>query len=123
MQQSPRLRTYYFFFQAEDGIRDPCVTGVQTCALPISVALRPTVLLAILTFTAEAFIVAISVTEPGAVVLDAPIDIEDVYLPVVLPITSLAAVGQIPWEAKYSAIGVLAEPSKLTASDTCARAM
>src|SRR5438034_11444594 len=27
-----------FFFQAEDGIRDHCVTGVQTCALPISLA-------------------------------------------------------------------------------------
>src|SRR5215211_3497540 len=26
----------YFFFQAEDGIRGHCVTGVQTCALPIS---------------------------------------------------------------------------------------
>src|SRR5437762_4296812 len=26
-----------FFFQAEDGIRDTSVTGVQTCALPISV--------------------------------------------------------------------------------------
>src|SRR5207247_6296461 len=26
---------YCFFFQAEDGIRDPLVTGVQTCALPI----------------------------------------------------------------------------------------
>src|SRR5215207_10453016 len=25
----------HFFFQAEDGIRDPLVTGVQTCALPI----------------------------------------------------------------------------------------
>src|SRR5207237_10771043 len=25
----------YFFFQAEDGIRDSSVTGVQTCALPI----------------------------------------------------------------------------------------
>src|SRR5699024_12196180 len=30
------LRIYiYFFFQAEDGIRDRNVTGVQTCALPI----------------------------------------------------------------------------------------
>src|SRR5207247_5449649 len=28
---------FYFFFQAEDGIRDPLVTGVQTCALPILV--------------------------------------------------------------------------------------
>src|SRR6266536_4784170 len=27
---------FIFFFQAEDGIRDPLVTGVQTCALPIS---------------------------------------------------------------------------------------
>src|SRR2546421_1630356 len=27
--------TYFFFFQAEDGIRDLIVTGVQTCALPI----------------------------------------------------------------------------------------
>src|SRR5256885_2953255 len=27
--------TYFFFFQAEDGIRDYKVTGVQTCALPI----------------------------------------------------------------------------------------
>src|SRR2546422_6287001 len=28
---------FFFFFQAEDGIRDVAVTGVQTCALPISV--------------------------------------------------------------------------------------
>src|SRR4030066_664479 len=26
---------FFFFFQAEDGIRDSSVTGVQTCALPI----------------------------------------------------------------------------------------
>src|SRR5438105_8055100 len=31
LQKLPR----FFFFQAEDGIRDPLVTGVQTCALPI----------------------------------------------------------------------------------------
>src|SRR5690606_39618218 len=29
---------FFFFFQAEDGIRDFHVTGVQTCALPISAA-------------------------------------------------------------------------------------
>src|SRR5438034_3912310 len=29
------LPILFFFFQAEDGIRDHCVTGVQTCALPI----------------------------------------------------------------------------------------
>src|SRR2546422_2952256 len=33
----PRVLTLLvFFFQAEDGIRDVAVTGVQTCALPIS---------------------------------------------------------------------------------------
>src|SRR5256886_4188508 len=30
-------RLWFFFFQAEDGIRDLTVTGVQTCALPIFV--------------------------------------------------------------------------------------
>src|SRR2546427_7663709 len=30
----------FFFFQAEDGIRDLTVTGVQTCALPISRAAK-----------------------------------------------------------------------------------
>src|SRR2546430_9884983 len=32
----------FFFFQAEDGIRDLTVTGVQTCALPISTLRRST---------------------------------------------------------------------------------
>src|SRR5256885_11348324 len=31
-----RFSSLFFFFQAEDGIRDYKVTGVQTCALPIS---------------------------------------------------------------------------------------
>src|SRR5256885_6932546 len=37
MQKYDRLRRSdnFFFFQAEDGIRDYKVTGVQTCALPI----------------------------------------------------------------------------------------
>src|SRR2546426_9383738 len=37
-----RISSFIFFFQAEDGIRDYKVTGVQTCALPIS--LRATLL-------------------------------------------------------------------------------
>src|SRR5437868_13773474 len=41
----------YFFFQAEDGIRDRNVTGVQTCALPISVFAIPGI--------GRAFVVAI----------------------------------------------------------------
>src|SRR5260221_9014625 len=40
---TPSLAVYkcFFFFQAEDGIRDHCVTGVQTCALPISESAQP----------------------------------------------------------------------------------
>src|SRR5207245_8215363 len=34
------LSVFFFFFQAEDGIRDATVTGVQTCALPISAVPR-----------------------------------------------------------------------------------
>src|SRR5438552_10271297 len=33
---------FFFFFQAEDGIRDDLVTGVQTCALPIYSSPLPT---------------------------------------------------------------------------------
>src|SRR2546429_417137 len=33
---SLKIVEFFFFFQAEDGIRDVAVTGVQTCALPIS---------------------------------------------------------------------------------------
>src|SRR6266542_6443529 len=34
--QVKSVTSFFFFFQAEDGIRDATVTGVQTCALPIS---------------------------------------------------------------------------------------
>src|SRR2546421_9445349 len=40
MESAPLLGSV-FFFQAEDGIRDLIVTGVQTCALPISPPARP----------------------------------------------------------------------------------
>src|SRR5438876_6296389 len=43
-----------FFFQAEDGIRAGRVTGVQTCALPISSA-RNAINAALIAFLAEAF--------------------------------------------------------------------
>src|SRR2546430_11394227 len=41
------MRHGFFFFQAEDGIRDLTVTGVQTCALPIcsSLVMPPDILL------------------------------------------------------------------------------
>src|SRR5260221_10189877 len=34
------MKCCFFFFQAEDGIRDHCVTGVQTCALPIYACMK-----------------------------------------------------------------------------------
>src|SRR2546425_7161636 len=37
---------FFFFFQAEDGIRDKLVTGVQTCALPISPEAHPVIVTA-----------------------------------------------------------------------------
>src|SRR5699024_11570831 len=45
----------FFFFQAEDGIRDRNVTGVQTCALPISnwVSRRGVVVATIVSYTAR----------------------------------------------------------------------
>src|SRR5436190_613149 len=41
MKMLPEGGFFIFFFQAEDGIRDHCVTGVQTCALPIFSTIRP----------------------------------------------------------------------------------
>src|SRR5437763_13001981 len=39
LTSSVAIICFFFFFQAEDGIRDTSVTGVQTCALPILVDL------------------------------------------------------------------------------------
>src|SRR5207253_7922048 len=41
LQASDQHSTLFFFFQAEDGIRDGHVTGVQTCALPICPVTTP----------------------------------------------------------------------------------
>src|SRR5438093_13609027 len=41
MRRAPCGRSLLFFFQAEDGIRDWSVTGVQTCALPITTNVSP----------------------------------------------------------------------------------
>src|SRR2546430_5841628 len=45
-----------FFFQAEDGIRDLTVTGVQTCALPISLAHRRVFVSGFLAFVLASFL-------------------------------------------------------------------
>src|SRR2546427_1439805 len=52
---------FFFFFQAEDGIRDLTVTGVQTCALPISI-LRVSITFAGLTRYCRQFVWTIRCT-------------------------------------------------------------
>src|SRR5256885_9545769 len=47
---------FFFFFQAEDGIRDYKVTGVQTCALPIHLQLRPGTNVAMITSLAHVIV-------------------------------------------------------------------
>src|SRR4051794_8720718 len=88
-----------FFFQAEDGIRDGRVTGVQTCALPISIG--PTD--AGLGRTATATIIVTPVNDPPTAVNDAfrvsvagPVDVlaNDSSLPDGPETLSLVAVTQ-----------------------------
>src|SRR6266446_8982418 len=61
----------YFFFQAEDGIRDYKVTGVQTCALPIWLAIP----LGITGSIAEAIEAAESALSVGRELQDRPIQL------------------------------------------------
>src|SRR5215204_7269951 len=56
---------FFFFFQAEDGIRVHCVTGVQTCALPISHVYKPWAAAARFHAIASAMSVLVHVLVPG----------------------------------------------------------
>src|SRR2546430_16405417 len=56
---------FYFFFQAEDGIRDLTVTGVQTCALPIFLKVFPVIDLRLINKESRA--VLITFTRPARV--------------------------------------------------------
>src|SRR5438094_6574569 len=77
----------FFFFQAEDGIRDRTVTGVQTCALPISVgaaraaaAAQPLVkVVAVLAkvFVPRATVVGAASTPTGASLIRLPITVAE----------------------------------------------
>src|SRR5947209_4752623 len=70
--QSYLFICFFFFFQAEDGIRDIGVTGVQTCALPILlrvVTTCPTVALSVSRGAGAAVTVTRSETCPGSSVM------------------------------------------------------
>src|SRR5690606_11377471 len=58
--------SFFFFFQAEDGIRDFHVTGVQTCALPISLRARSAQLPIIFLTARESELDAVSGLRLGA---------------------------------------------------------
>src|SRR5207249_5486522 len=69
---------FFFFFQAEDGIRDRNVTGVQTCALPISwylyAAVGYTVVVALVLLTmnvGNSFAILLVLFVPGYVIVAA----------------------------------------------------
>src|SRR5207247_4277726 len=63
---SPRVDASLFFFQAEDGIRDPLVTGVQTCALPISTATSDDTTISVVSTPAPAVAVSVGTAKLGA---------------------------------------------------------
>src|SRR2546430_3559394 len=65
----------FFFFQAEDGIRDLTVTGVQTCALPISKKALPCRTTGVLQGTAVALLplnvlVGLNANQPSVLEID-----------------------------------------------------
>src|SRR6266567_4652649 len=85
---------FFFFFQAEDGIRDLTVTGVQTCALPISATMGPlqgkleTVNAAAIVATAT----GCSIAETGTTT----------WRPPYAPVTLGALAGQVHEPVRYS---------------------
>src|SRR5690625_7515456 len=60
---------FFFFFQAEDGIRDGHVTGVQTCALPISWWLLLVAVPLLIASTVWAYASPVTEIPPGKVLL------------------------------------------------------
>src|SRR5206468_5458445 len=69
---------FFFFFQAEDGIRDLIVTGVQTCALPIF---------------AEAFVAA-AIAAPASIAAATKASASSLSLGRIVTVTGLAQIGR-----------------------------
>src|SRR5205823_10226997 len=75
---------FFFFFQAEDGIRDKLVTGVQTCALPISGGLS--LCLLIISVTATWFVMHGRQPFPSASLRENVLSLQVLLCTVVLPL-------------------------------------
>src|SRR5438034_4777715 len=114
-EKDMRLRVLFqmfnFFFQAEGGIRDHCVTGVQTCALPISLTIPwaaehvPAIV--------ESWFLGVETGPALAAVL-----FGDVNPSGKLPVSFPRAVGQIPLYYNHKNTGRPTGPDKYTSKYT-----
>src|SRR5256886_5516827 len=93
----------FFFFQAEDGIRDLTVTGVQTCALPISINLGQ--LSGVQTSTTP--LAAIKLAPTGGYIFDKPITLDTGTVVLVRSRPALCSFGvSLPLYAKLRVLAV-----------------
>src|SRR6266542_6053718 len=109
--RSDRRDIFVFFFQAEDGIRDATVTGVQTCALPIFVASMYSAALRRLSETDGFPTLGVEVTGDGAAAFDRllrapPVDVlvTDVFMPV---LSGISLVEKIRAEAALADLPIV----------------
>src|SRR2546422_9005977 len=108
---------FFFFFQAEDGIRDVAVTGVQTCALPISsemfsIAFRTSLARAMVSFGSVPFTAGLTLEEdlcsptyPSEASFCAPLD-DNPAVSAWLPLPPKWLSKSPRWEARVATIAL-----------------
>src|SRR5699024_11824208 len=103
-----------FFFQAEDGIRDRNVTGVQTCALPISMVAMPIPIteLRLISFKFSFFVM------PASIRRCAP---ENVMYPPTVPPSRVRIAGKISFIGAEIGRASCRERVEITGVDRAAR--
>src|SRR5205823_7270101 len=117
-----------FFFQAEDGIRYKLVTGVQTCALPISITVSPwTVILTDATGTGRTSrcvvaalpsLAAARRTSPGPTAVTHPVWAIVATLGLELLHSMVRPVRTLPWESSGAATRSVRWVGRSTVSPT-----
>src|SRR3989441_5880322 len=102
----------FFFFQAEDGIRDKLVTGVQTCALPICL---PAALRSQLPYPRQAFRIAAALVAPARTDSAAWLPRSREPFELVAPVTEAGAETRV-WTAQGFETGTPREVAALVAA-------